>query len=224
VSIDLHGASVASLVNQLPNGMTGTLLQNGIAELLQFPDGQSVVCVPVVLPIPQNPIWFVVGMMARMLESRKRSREAQVAQLNLSAATARILDWWGASLDVERYESEPDILYAQRISQFTFHPNVNNIAMEKVLTALGYGSSVVDTAPNEFSVQIELPASPPQGFAYSIVQIQDAIGLLKAAGTIATILLNGKLEDAVDVSDSLSSSTNSASWTWGDIVWGQFSW
>lgn len=224
VSIDLHGSSVESIVNHLPDGMSGQVLQNGISELLQFPEGQSIANVPVILTIPQNPIWFIVGMMARMLESRKRSRESQVAQLNLKSSTGRILDWWGASVGVERYEGEPDILYAQRISEFKFHPNVNNVAIEKVLATLGYSTSVTDTGPNQFSVQVELPTSPPQGFAYSTAQIQDAVNLLKAAGTIATIVLQGKLEDLMNISDNLSAVTNSSVWTWGNMVWGQFSW
>ena len=215
-TIDLHASTVSKVASQMPSGITTTVLQNGMAELLLLPSTNGYVNLPVTLSIAQNPLWFLIGTEARMLESRRRSLNAQVAQLDERAATSRILDWWGATLGVERYTGEPDSLYAQRISEFKFQPNVNNIAIENVLATMGYTSTVTDTQPANFTVDITLPRSPPNGFYYTTSQLQDAVGILKAAGTIATIVLQSAIQDTIVVSDSVTTTiSDPTTYQWG---------
>ena len=223
-TIDLHGQTVSQVASNLPSGITGTVLQDGMAELLLLPNQAESGSLPVTLDIAQNGLWFVVGMMARMLESRKRSKLSQVGQLNLATATSKILDWWGASVGVERVNGEPDLLYAQRIIGLKFSPNVNNVSMEKFFQTLGYTTSVTDTTYGKFDVNVTLPNTPPSGFFYSTDQIQSSLSLVKAAGTIATVILQGTLSDSVAVSDSVSATLSPSSWTWGNFVWGEFNW
>ncbi len=215
-TIDLHASTVSKVASQMPSGITTTVLQNGMAELLLLPSTNGYVNLPVTLSIAQNPLWFLIGTEARMLESRRRSLNAQVAQLDERAATSRILDWWGATLGVERYTGEPDSLYAQRISEFKFQPNVNNIAIENVLATMGYTSTVTDTQPANFTVDITLPRSPPNGFYYTTSQLQDAVGILKAAGTIATIVLQSAIQDTIAIADSVTTAiSDPTTYQWG---------
>lgn len=224
VTIDLHELTVSGIVNQMPSGITATVSQDGMAELLLLPYQYTNATLPVTLTIPTNGLWYIVGAMARNLESRKRSLLNQVAQINLPNATTRILDWWGATLGVERLQGEPDILYAQRIQSLKFEPNVNNIAIENIFEKLGYQTSVVDTAYGEFQVNVNLPTSPPSGFYYTTSQLADTLAIIKAAGVQASIILQGQLKDTVQVSDSISSTLSNQQWTWDSFVWGEFSW
>lgn len=224
VTIDLHGQTVQQIISNLPSGITGTVLQNGMAELLLLPYEAASATLPVTLNIAQNGLWFIVGMMARMLESRKRSKLSQIGQLNLAQATGQILDWWGATLGVERLSGEPDLLYAQRIVAMKFSPNVNNIALENLFETLGYTTQVSDTGYGEFSVTVTLPNTPPNGFYYTTDQVQSALNLVKAAGVIATVILQGTLSDTVTITDSISATTNNSQWTYNNFTWGEFSW
>ena len=223
VTIDLHNQKVSSIISQLPSGVTGTVIQDGMAELLMLPYQYDNAALPVTLEIATNALWFIIGAMARNLESRKRSLLNQVSQINLTNSTSRILDWWGATLGVERLSEEPDILYAQRINSLKFEPNVNNIAIENILEKLGYTTTVTDTSYGTFNVTVNLPTSPPNGFYYTTSQISDTISVIKAAGVLANIILQGTLSDTIHISDSVSSVTNQASWTVGSVITvGQF--
>lgn len=221
-TIDLHNQSVSQIVSQLPSGVTGTVIQNGMAELLMLPSQADSATLPVTLELPSNNLWFVVGAMARNLESRKRSLLNQVGQLNAAVAEGKLLDWWGATLGVERVPSEPDILYAQRIIGLKFEPNVNNLAMENFFAKLGYTTTVTDASYGSFDVDVTLPTSPASGFTYSLSDLQTALTILKAAGVAATIVLQGALTDTVKLSDSLSYTLNNTAWTVGNVTVGQF--
>lgn len=239
-TVDLHSQTVAQIAAQFPKSVTATVLQDGMAELLTVSQGASDTALPATLDLPSNPLWFIVGMMARMLESRKRSLQTQAAQINLQAATTRLLDWWGASVGVGRYTGEPDILYAQRIISLKFRPNVNNTALETFFSTLGYSTVLSDTAPGTFSVNVTLPTSAKNGFYYSTAQLADSLELLKAAGVIATVLLEGSAADTLVFSDSANSTVSDpgtyiwaglttsllgisylmpASWAWGTGQW-----
>ncbi|WP_304459093.1 hypothetical protein [Alicyclobacillus sendaiensis] len=222
-TIDLHGQSIENIVSQFPSGVTATVLQNNMAELLMIPEGQTWAQLPVTLNIPSNPLWYVIGWMARTLESRRRSLQAQVAQINLASAAGRLLNWWGASLGVTRLPGEPDPLYAQRIMGLRFQPNVNNYAMQQFFSSLGYETTVQDTGYGQASVQVNLPTSPPTWFVYSLEQLQTALQSVKAAGVIMTVVLNGQMQDTVQVTDSISSSLATYPWTVGNVTVGQFS-
>lgn len=217
-TIDLHGESVASVVSQLPSGITATKLTDGMAELLLLPYQSASGTLPLTMSLPTNNLWFIVGAMARSKESRRRSLINQVAQINAAAATGRLLDWWGATLGVERFAGEPDSLFAQRIMAMKFSPNVNNVALENLFQTLGYRTQVTDTGNGEFSVNVTLPSSPPSGFFYTTSQLQSAMNLAKAAGVIASVILQGILGDTITVSDSLSYTLGSASWTVGSSI------
>src|SRR5579875_208412 len=66
-TIDLHGQSIANIVSQFPSGVTATVLQNNMAELLMLPGGQTWAQLPITINIPSNPLWYVIGWMARNL-------------------------------------------------------------------------------------------------------------------------------------------------------------
>lgn len=222
-TIDLHGQSIENIVSHLPSGVTAAVLQNNMAELLMLPDGQTWAQLPVTLNIPSNPLWYAIGWMARTLESRRRSLQSQVAQINLAAATGRLLNWWGASVGVTRIPGEPDALYAQRIMAMRFQTNVNNYAMQNILASLGYQATVVDSGYGQINVTVDLPSAPPTGFTYSIDQVTYALQQIKAAGIIAQVVLNGTMQDTVGISDSISSAMQNYPWYVDGVVVGQFS-
>lgn len=239
-TFDLHALSVTQLASQivqsgltyfiggvdgsmLSTAVTTTVLQGGMADLLDLPDGQSSAQLPATLVIPSNPLYYYVGMVARMLESLQRSAQAQAAQINLQAATTRLLDFWGASVGVPRYTGEPDALYAQRMTAIKFRPNVNNVAIEQIMATLGYTATVTDSTYGAFTVSVTLPSSPPSGFSYTLSQLQDVLDLTKAAGINGTILAQGTLADSTVSTDSLSYTLQTAAWTVGNVNVGQFS-
>ena len=208
----------------LSTAVQPTVLQNGIAGLLSLPNGATSAYLPTTLQIPSNPLYFIIGMMARMLESRRRSAQSQAAQVNLQAAIAAQLDWWGANLGLSRYQGEPDTLYAQRITAMRFRPVINGIALENLLETLGYTASITDAAYGSFDVNIAVPTSPPQGFIYSLTQLQDVISKTKAATVYALVEAQATLADSMTVTDSVSATLNTTPPTWGTSVWGQFNW
>lgn len=221
-TIDLHGESVSSLVSQFPSGITVTVLQDGMAELLMLPYQSQASALPATLSLPANALWFIIGAMARSKESRKRSLLSQVAQINVAQAMGRILDWWGATLDVERYAGEPDSLFAQRMVSLKFAPNVNNIAIENILSKLGYMAVVDDGEPGTFSVDVTLPTSVSSGFSYTLENIQDTLQIAKAGGILATVVLQGLLSDTVTATDALQTAVLQSGWTPGNFTVGEF--
>jgi hypothetical protein len=240
-TVDLHARSVAQLAQAIADtGVTyfvsttdgsvlstaaqPTVLQNGIAGLLSLPNGATSAYLPTTLQIPSNPLYFIIGMMARMLESRRRSAQSQAAQVNLQAAFAAQLDWWGANLGLSRYQGEPDTLYSQRITAMRFRPVQNGIALEDLLATLGYTATITDSAYGSFLVNITIPQSPPQGFIYSLAQLQDVIDRTKAGAVYANVEAQATLADSMAVTDSVSAILNAAPPTWGTSVWGQFNW
>jgi len=223
VTIDLHNQKISSIVNQIPSGITATVLQDGMAELLLLPYQYDSATLPVTVNIASNGLWYIVGSMARTLESRKRSLRNQVAQINLSSAIGKLLDWWGITFGIERLQGEPDVLYAQRITSLKFEPNVNNIAIENILEQLGYQASVTDTGYGSFSVTIILPKKPPNSFYYSASLLADAITMIKAAAVFMSVTLEGSLQDTIHITDTISSTLNQVAWKVGDsLTIGQF--
>ncbi len=208
----------------LSTAVQPTVLQNGIAGLLSLPNGATSAYLPATLQIPSNPFYFIIGMMARMLESRRRSAQAQAAQVNPQAAIAAQLDWQGANLGLPRYQGEPDSLYSQRITAMRFRPVQNGIALENLLATLGYTAAITDAAYGSFDVNITIPTAPPQGFIYSLAQLQDVISKTKAAAVYALVEAHATLADSIIVTDSVSATLNATPPTWGTFVWGQFNW
>lgn len=223
-TFDLYNLSVSQLVAEINAVTPTTLFQDGIVELIDLMNGQTNLPLPATVCLPSNELYFLLGMEARILEGRLRSANTQVAQINLQAAQTRIINWWGASTGIPRYQGEPDVLYAQRITGMRFRPTQNNYSIQRLLKTLGYSASVTDTTPGQFIVRIQLPNSPPQGWTYSLAQIADIVNQVKSATYQASISVNAPLSDAIEISDSITSSTNPQAWTWGDFTWGQFTW
>lgn len=238
-TFDLHGLSVAQLAAQiaksgityfiggidgsmLSTAITTKVLQGGMADMLTLPDGQSSSYLPTTLVLPSNPLYYYVGMTARMLESCKRSLEVQAAQINLQASTGRILDFWGASVGIPRYTGEPDSLYAQRMAAIKFSPNVNNVAIEQILASLGYKAVVLDSVYGAFTASVTIPISPPSGFGYTLTQLQEVLEMVKAAGIFASIFAQGNLADTTASTDSLAYTLQAAAWTVGNVNVGEF--
>jgi hypothetical protein len=184
----LYSMTTQQLATDINSLTPANMLQNGIVELLQLSDGQSNAQLPATLYIPSDPTYYVLGMMARMIETRRRERISQVAQLNPQAAITRILDWWGASLGIPRYTDEPDVLYAQRVIGMRFRPTQNNYSIRRLLKSLGYDANVVDIGTGQFQAQVLNPLTPPQGFVYSIPQITEILGRVKSAGYQVSII------------------------------------
>jgi len=192
-AIDLHGQSVsqvASQINSQVNGVTATVLQDGPAELLLYPDGYGEPpsgSLPATLTIATNPLWQLLVMGARELATTSRTAESSISQLNLRAAIGLYLEWWGESLGIARYPGEPDSLYVIRLAGMTAAPNVNNMAMEVLFSALGYSVSCADSGPGQLNVTAQMQlANRPEGFAYSTSQLIDITNQMKAAGVIVT--------------------------------------
>lgn len=223
-TVDLNGISVSQIIPQLPSGVTATLYQNGMAELLTLPNAVINASLPVTLEIATSDTWIVVETIARSFDANRQSLSDKAAQLNLFAATSKILDWWGASVNLPRFLGEPDLLYAQRIALMKFSPNVNNVALEIFFEKMGYSAHVVDTTPSNFNVTVTLPTTTSSAFSYTLDQLQAALNILKAAGTIASIFVQGALEDTVVMTDIVTAQLTSNAWTWGAFTWGQFNW
>ncbi len=209
-TIDLHGQLVSQVAAQLPSGVTGTVLQDGPAELLLWPDGYGEPpsgSSPATLTIAGSPLWQMLAVFSRTLENRRRYLQSSVQQINVRAAVGMWLDWWGASFGVTRHASEPDPLYATRIVGTTLAPNVNNVAIEQLFAALGYGATITDTSPGNFTADFTFPANPPSGFYYSQSQLANILDTVKAAGVIALVNFLAALEDSFSISDSATVSS-----------------
>ncbi len=226
-TIDLNGITVSQMVSQLPNGITVTLYQDGMAELLMLPYQATNATLPVTLEIATSPTWLVTETLARLFDANRQSLAEQSAQLNLPAAMSRILDWWGASMNVPRMAAEPDPYYVNRIIGLKFRANVNNMAIDQFFETLGYTSQTVDTAPSQFSTTVQMPLSKPTSFVADSTYFTPAINSLKAAGVIGTIILQYALSDALSTSESITylNAIPGNGQLWGSgRKWGQGHW
>ena len=203
-------------------GAIPTTLLNGMCELLTLADGQTSATLPATLYLPTNQLYYLIGMEARNLQGRLDSLNAQAAQINLQAAVSRLLDWWGASLGLGRYQGEPDILYAQRLVGMRFRPTQNAYSIMRLFKTLGYSADVQTTGPGQFSVQITVPGSPPSGFVYTLAQMGDILKQVKSAGYQGTVVVQASLADSVAMTDSVSATLNSSTPTVGTSIIGQF--
>ncbi len=203
-------------------GAIPTTLLNGMCELLTLADGQTSATLPATLYLPSNQLYYLIGMEARNLQGRLNALNTQAAQINLQAAVGRILDWWGASLGIGRYQGEPDALYAQRIVGMRFRPTQNEYSIMRLFKTLGYSADVQTTGPGQFSVQITVPKSPPNGFIYTLGQMGDILKQVKSAGYKGTGTVQASLADSMALTDSVSATLSSSTPTVGTSVIGQF--
>ncbi len=199
------------------------LIQNGIVELITLENGQSSTSLPATLYLPSDNLYILIGMIARSKEGRRRSLNKQIAQMNLQASTGRILNWWGASCNLPRYYSEPDNLYSQRLTGMRSRRTQNKYSIERLLKTLGYSVTVTtNTPPGSFSVAIQIPTTPPNGFVYSLGQLADIIGKVKSATYQAIVTVSADLADNIITSDALSVTLNPKTWVVGEFTVGQF--
>lgn len=224
-TIDLHGLTVAGVVAQLPTGVTGTVIQDGMAELLLCPTGQAPL--PTTLTIATNPLWQALGALSRALTTQSRSQSQVAGMLNPRAASGLYLDVWAATLGVTRHAGEPDSLFLIRIAGQTLEPVVNNTAVATLLGALGYPSTVADgpAAEYTFTANIAYPTTIPQGFVYTQPQLAAIIADVKALGVQAVINFLNTFAETVAWTDTLSTAqTETSAIVWGAVDWGQWAW
>jgi hypothetical protein len=220
---DLYNLSVFSLAEQINTVTPTALIQNGIVELLTLENGQSSTNLPATLYLPSDNLYILIGMIARSKEGRRRSLNKQIAQMNLQASTGRILDMWGASCNLPRYDGEPDSLYSQRLTGMRFRRTQNTYSIERLLKTLGYIVTVTTNAPpGSFSIDIQIPTTPPNGFVYSLGQIADIVGKVKSATYQAIVTVSADLADNIITSDTLSITLNPKTWVVGEFTVGQF--
>lgn len=209
VAIDLHGRLASQVAAALPSGVAGAVQQDGPAELLLWPDGLGDPPsgnAPATFTLAQAPLWQLLAAFARALEGRRRDLHSAVAQINVRAAVGMWLDWWAASLGVERHTGEPDALFAARIVGTTLAPNINGVAIEQLFAALGYGASISDQSPGQFSASFTFPAHPPAGYIYSQAQLAAILNDAKAAGVVALVNFLASLADSMSLSDTVTAS------------------
>ncbi len=179
---------------------------------------------PVILQAFTSPNFILFRATASILDQALTTLKSDNSVYNIRTAEGIWLDYCGWILGIMRYPNEPDSLYAERMINYRFGHNLNNIALENFFSKMGYLSTVTDTSPGAFSVNITLPTNAPSGFSYTLAQLQDALNTLKAAGVIASVFINSGLTDSVAIADALSYTLTNSAWTWGNFVWGQFNW
>lgn len=221
--LDLHNSLVSALIPQLPSGLTGTLAQDGMAELLTLATGSQ--ALPVTLPIATNPLWQALAPISRALTTVSRAQAQTAGMLNPRAASGIWLDVWAATLGVTRHAGEPDALFLLRMAGQTLNPVVNNVAIANLLGTLGYPSTVTNTAPYTFTADITYPTTSPAGFVYTQAQLAAIIGDIQALGVTAVINFLNALSESAGATDALTiaSSALSAN-TWDAIQWGEYAW
>ena len=222
-TIDLHNTTVAALVPQLPTGVTGTVAQDGMAELLICPTDHAPL--PTTLTIATNPLWQWLGAISRALTTQSRSQAQVAGMLNPRAASGIWLDVWAATLGVTRHAGEPDSLFLIRMAGQTLEPVVNNTAIASLLGSLGYPTTVGDTAPWQFTANIAYPTYLPSGFAYTQTQLAAIVADVQALGVQAIVNFLQALSDGVTVADTVATAqTDTSAIGFGSVDWGAFAW
>ncbi len=220
----LTGYTLSSLSSALTaNGIGNTVLYStpsaSALTLMDVSAGVAMTSVPLTLQVFTSPNYVLFRAAAAVLDQAAQSSKGIATQYNLRSAQAAWLDYWGWFLQVPRYQGEPDNLYAERIFGLKFGHNVNNIALQNFFLRMGYQTTIADTSPGAFSVNVNLPTQPPQGYTYSTSQLQDALTTLKAVGTIATVLLQGTASDSIALTDSVASTVSDpATYVWAGLT------
>lgn len=226
--ITLSTYTISSLASYLAS-LTGFDVQavvNGSLSALSLLDGTYTLTTNTAFTIPifTSILWQIMRTLSLELEQLLQQDNESDFQITPQTATGIWLNELGSIYNVPREQDEPDSLYAIRLFDFSLASRINNISIERALNDLGYETSVTDTTPGPaFSVDVTLPTYAPSGFVYSTGSLGNLVDQLKAAGVQSTINLQGQLSDTIHISDSISSSTNPATWTVGDsLTIGQF--
>ena len=203
VNIDLNGIRISSIPAQLPSGVTATVYNDGPAELLLYE--QQYGSLPVTLDVATSPLWYILAVFSRTLESTRRYLYSAVTQINARAAVGMWLDWWSASLGVQRVAGEPDYLFIKRIIGQTLTENVNNTAITELLASIGYANSVLTDSAGSMNINIQF--STAQSFNYTQQQLTSIINIVKSAGVIANVIFQTSLTDSGTWGDTPSYAT-----------------
>lgn len=227
-TFDLSTTTIVNLATQIAQltGFTSSSVAYGSLSALALIDGTYTSTCTV--PIFTSPLWAVLRTISQSLKQMRSDGTQALFQAIPNTAVGIWLDELGTLYGVTREPGEPDQLYAVRVFDFSLEIRLNNIAIEKILNDLGYPSTVVDTPPHAFKVNVTLPSVAPQGFVYSVAGLSDLVDKLRADGVQATIVLDGTLQDTVHISDSLSITGVQETWTWANFPgangWIGFSW
>ncbi|UOF90755.1 hypothetical protein LSG31_00285 [Fodinisporobacter ferrooxydans] len=222
---NLRSYTLGSLVQAInsQSGFSATLIQVSTLSAAVLIDG--IYSLPMNIPMFTSFLWQLLKPVALAMVDAFGAENQALLEMILNTSDGSWLDSFGEFFDITRLDGEPDQLYAIRIFDLSLAPRVNNLAIEQVLLDLGYNATVSDDASlYTFDVNVTLPNSPPQGFVYSLSQLDNIVSLLQAAGTIANIILSGTLTDGISLSDTISVTLNTTPWTWGNFTWGEFTW
>lgn len=221
---NLRSYTLGSLTEEINNqiGFTATCLQPAWYSAVVLLEGTYTESISI--PMFTSFLWQIFKPVALALVDALGAENRALLEMVLNTSDGAWLDAFGELLGVYRQDGEPDQLYAIRIFDFSVAPRVNNMAIQQSLMDLGYDATVIDREPAHFEVNVILPNSPPNGFYYSSTQIDNLVGLLKAAGTTAVVIISGSLNDGIVTADSISAVTTNKTWMWGNFVWGQFTW
>lgn len=227
--ITLSTYTISSLASHLASltGFDAQAVVNGNLSALALLDGTYTLTANIALTIPifTSILWQIMRTLSLELEQLLQQDNESDFQITPQTATGIWLNELGSIYNVPREQDEPDSLYAIRLFDFSLASRINNISIERALNDLGYSATVDDVTPGPaFEVNVQLPTYAPNGFVYSTGSLASLVNQLKAAGVQSTINLQGQLSDTIYISDSISTSTSPAAWTWDSFKWGQFSW
>lgn len=226
---NLRSYTISSLVSSI-NSVSGfsatSLVSQGRLSAATLLSGTFTS--PCKLQIFSSFLWQVLKPVAIALLDALGAENNALLEMIVNTSDGTWLDSFGELFGVVRLSGEPDQLYAIRIFDLSVGVRNNNYAIQKVLQDLQYTSTVADGGANAFTVSVTLPLLllAPQGFYYTIAQMQSIIDLLRPAGITYTISSQGNLVDTAIIGDSISYTTSNgpAKWgsgrKWGKGIWG----
>ncbi len=227
---DLRAYQLAQLARSIQGQGWGAVVVDGLGTLhatALADTGWSVASPTVVQNLVTHP---TLGIATSVLWQALRPMAAQwdawqdlLADVGNGIWAGPWLDNLGTILQVPRIGGEPDVQYQARVIGTAFTASSNGIAMDQLLATLGYTAATKTTGPGTFTTTVQWPTSPPAGFVYSQADLAAMVGLLKAVGTIATIIFASGLTSAVSLSATASTAAESAAIWGGDGVTG-FTW
>lgn len=209
--------------------------QSGFSAILTQPPQLAAIVLmsgtysmPASIPMFTSFLWQLLKPVALALADAVGAENRSILEMVLNTSDGAWLDSFGELFGIYRQDGEPDQLYALRIFDLTVAPRVNNLAIQKSLRELGYDATVTDAeTPYTFNVVVNVPVIGNVGFFYSYPQVVDFVQLLKAAGTIAIVILQYAVSDSAEIVDDISLLTvvPGTGQLWGSgSKWGQGHW
>lgn len=201
---NLRGYTLGSLTTALNNvgGMTAQcpITSNLSASILISGTYQ----LPCKIPIFNSMLWQILKPVALALVDALGAESQALLEMIQTTSDGAWLDSFGEIFGVVRESGEPDSLYSTRIFNLSVGVRVNNIAIQKALHDVQYDSDVSDSGSAVFTVSIQIPTNPPQGFVYSTAQLRDVIDQIRPSGVPYTILSQGTMSDSMTLTESFT--------------------